>query len=88
MGTTHKIQNKKLYQCDPELSKQSMRVHQRPLGEFPLRINNFLLSLPFHRKITAVPFTPVPPCGEQTSIGVIDQNDIGFAACQGTRGPS
>jgi hypothetical protein len=24
MGTAHKIQNKKLYQCDPQLSKQSV----------------------------------------------------------------
>ena len=42
-----------------------------------LRISNFLLSLPFHRKVTPVPFTPVRPCGKQVSIGVIDQRILG-----------
>jgi CheY-like chemotaxis protein len=34
-----------------------------------LRINNFLISLTFHRKITPVPFTSLSPCGKQASIG-------------------
>jgi len=34
-----------------------------------LIINNLLISLTFHRKITPVPFTPVRLCGKQASIG-------------------
>jgi len=33
--------------------------------------------------MTAVPFTPVRPCGKQRSIGALDQMILGFVACQG-----
>jgi hypothetical protein len=38
-----------------------------------LRINNFLISPSFHRKITALPFTPIRYCGTQAGVGAIDQ---------------
>jgi CheY-like chemotaxis protein len=50
-----------------------------------LRINNIPLSAPFHRKITAVPFTSVPSCNKQASIGVACSNDFwvrGMPGCQ------
>jgi CheY-like chemotaxis protein len=38
-----------------------------------LRINDFLISLRFHRKITAVPFTPLRGYGKQTKMAATDQ---------------
>jgi hypothetical protein len=33
-----------------------------------LRINNFLIPLRFHRKVSDVPFTRVPPCSKKTDL--------------------
>jgi hypothetical protein len=63
------------YPCD---TKWSNKVNQYD-AKNSLRINNFSISLGFHRNFTAVPFTPVRPYGKQATIGVIDPNDIGFA---------
>jgi hypothetical protein len=38
-----------------------------------LIINNFLISLIFHRKVTALLFRPDRHCDKQAGIGVIDQ---------------
>jgi hypothetical protein len=46
-----------------------------------IKINDFLDSLLFHRKIAAVPFTPVRGYGKQT-IWARRSNDLPFAACQ------
>jgi len=43
----------------------------------------YLASLLFHRKITAVPFTPVRPCDKPGSIGVIDQTILGSRHARG-----
>jgi hypothetical protein len=48
-----------------------------------LRINNFLISLSFHRKVIAVPFTPIRHCGKQARIGVIDQTKWGWRHARG-----
>src|SRR6267154_2158970 len=83
IAAVHKIQNTKLYQCAPELSKQK---HQGRL-RISLTINNFLISLRFHRNVTAVPFTTFRPCAKQTCMAVIYPKDIGFAPCQGAKHP-
>ncbi len=57
MGDRTRI--KKLYQCGAELSKIKLESKVNAVMATSLRINNFLISLPFHCKITDVPFTSV-----------------------------
>jgi len=73
MGTVHKhrVKNSKIRLGIVEV-KLEVRV-QPQLTSF--RINSFWFSLPFHHKITAVPFTSVHGFGKQINMGVSQMVD-------------
>jgi hypothetical protein len=47
----------------PGIVETKAREYIKTAQRSPLRINDFLRSLRFHRKVTAVPFTSVRSCG-------------------------
>jgi len=50
-----------------EIVEIKLRAAIKAARHISLRISNFRISLLFHRKITAVPFTPLCGCGKHST---------------------